>query len=92
MTTTTTDSASPIERQMREVGERLRVARELFRISSLRRFATYLGQIGYSVDWTSIQRWEVGHTRIPADYVLIVAQATRTNPTWLLTGEGEREW
>jgi hypothetical protein len=77
---------------MQQCAERLREAREVFRIPSLRRFAAHLQRRGYAVDWTTIQRWETGESRIPADYVLIVATETRTSPTWLLTGKGPRPW
>lgn len=79
--------------EMLRCAERLREAREDFdRARSLRRFAEHLNAKGYSVDWHTIQRWENGDSRIPADYILVVADMTRTSPTWLLTGEGPRGW
>lgn len=93
MTTTTQSPRPATDAAMQGCAERIREAREGFeRAPSLRRWAEHLNERGYSVDWHTIQRWENGQTRIPADYVVMVAEVTRTSPTWLLVGEGRREW
>lgn len=72
---------------------RLVKAREGYEPASTHRaWADHLTLHGYPVDWHTIQRWENGKNRIPADYILIVAQVTRTSPTFLFSGLGARQW
>jgi deoxyribodipyrimidine photolyase-like uncharacterized protein len=92
MTATQSLYRPAVRTTMEAAAERHREAREGFRISALRPFADHLEELGYPVAWQTIQRYELLQTRIPADYTLILARATRTSPTWLLAGEGERDW
>lgn len=76
------------DERMKRVAGRLREARESLGIS-LRQFSDYLDDRSYPVDWTTIQRWELGKMRIPADYVLMLSDVAGASPTWILTGEGQ---
>ncbi len=67
---------------MRHMGDRIRHARETAGFSQL----IFAGKL--KVTSRTIQRWEKGEQFPDADKVVTIAHLTRTNPQWVLSGEG----